>query len=156
MAKGQTPALTPEQADKYERVLQLKRAGLTFDQIAREVGYADRSGAKHAYDAAIKRTMGEEIASLRELEGQRMDELWRRGFQRALDPDTTTPQLATILGSLVAVSRRRASLYGLDAPRQVEVAGPDGGPLQTDVGEILYERLRRLREADVIDVDSDD
>ena len=48
------------------------------------------------------------------------------------------------MNTAVKVSQRRAALYGLDAPRQVEISGEDGGPLRTDVGEILLERIKAL------------
>jgi len=46
----------------------------------------------------------------------------------------------------------------LDASKQVAVTGADGGPVQTDVGQVLLERLRQLGEvvSDAIDVSSDE
>ena len=55
MAKGQTPALTPEQAERYREVVRLRALGLTFEEIAERTGYADRSSAKNAYEAALRR-----------------------------------------------------------------------------------------------------
>ena len=56
-------SITPEVAERYRRVVDLKKAGLTYDQIAHELGYADRSGAKRALDAAIDRWGTESIDS---------------------------------------------------------------------------------------------
>lgn len=143
MAKGQTPALTPDQAERYARVLDLRRAGLTFDQIAAEVGYAGRQGAKEAYDAAIRR-MGRETADdLRVLENERLDDLWRRAYGR-LTQTTDTDAFVKLQNAMIRISSRRAGLMGLDAPRQVEVTGAGGGALRTDVGDMLRERLRQL------------
>ena len=53
MAQGQSPALSPETAERYRQVVQMRATGLTFDRIAAELGYASRSGAKEAYDTAL-------------------------------------------------------------------------------------------------------
>ena len=44
-------SLTPETADRYRRVLELRVAGHTFDSIATMVGYQGRQSAKKAYGA---------------------------------------------------------------------------------------------------------
>jgi len=51
------------------------------------------------------------------------------------------------VNSAVKVSARKAALFGLDAPRQVEIAGEDGGPIITDVGRILLDRLEQLENS---------
>ena len=134
MAKGQTPALTPETAEKYRQVVRLKAAGLTFDAIANEVGYASR---------------------LRVLEGERIDELWRRIFQRILraeQEDVETHEIVNLLNSAIRISKRRSDLFGLDAPRQHTITGPNGGALEfvTDIGAILEERLNAIADRDPV------
>jgi hypothetical protein len=145
MARGQTPALQPEVAERYRDVVRLKAAGYTFDQIAERVGYASRSGAKEAYDAAIRWWGREEVDSLRLIEGERLESMWRRLYARiGNDPDMPTDELVSLINMAVKVSARRSSLFGLDAPRQVELTGEDGGPITTDVGTILLERIQAL------------
>ena len=145
MATGQTPALTPDQADKYVRVMELRRIGLTFEQIAKEVGYAGRQGAKEAYDAAIARMGREAAEDLRTLENERLTDLWRRAYTQLSKIDAKDVDALTKLESvMLRISQRRSGLMGLDAPRQVEVSGVNGGAIRTDVGDILRERLRQL------------
>ena len=141
--KGQTPALTKDQADRYRRVVQLRTAGVTFDKIAESLGYASRSGAKEAYDASLRRCGLEAVDEHRDLEDLRLEELWRRTFARIAEVDGDD-EFVKLVGAAVRVSKRRADLLGLDAPRQVEVSGANGGAMRTDVGEILRERLRQL------------
>ena len=149
MAKGQTPALTPAQAERYRRVVGLRAAGVTFDEIAAQLGYASRSSAKEAYDAALKRWGRDSIDELRDLEGHRLEELWRRTFRKLsqLDPDADIDVFVKLITASVRVSKRTADLHGLDAPRQLEVSGRDGGPITTDVGEILRARLAAFENA---------
>lgn len=144
MARGQTPALTPEQAERYREVIRLRTVGLKFHEIAERVGYASRSGAKEAYDAALRWWGREAVDDLRTIEGERTEELWRQTFARILSSPDSTNEFVALVNTAVKVSQRRAALYGLDAPRQVEISGEHGGPLRTDVGEILLERIRAL------------
>jgi hypothetical protein len=157
MAKGQTPALTPQQADRYREVVRLRAAGLTFDEIAERVNYKSRSGAKEAYDRALELYGREAVDSLRQLEGERLEQLWRYTFGRILSSPDSTHEFVSLVNSAVRISNSRASLFGLEAPRQLQVTGQDGGPIETDVGQILVERLRALGAGaelgDVIDVD---
>lgn len=152
MARGEKQQLTPEQASRYREVVRLRTAGLTLDEIAERTGYASRSGAKAALDSALKLWGQEAVEGLRTLEGERLEELWRRGFRRLLsNPDMETGEMVSLMGSLVKVSHRKAALFGLDAPRQMEVTGTDGGPIVTDVGRLLEERLQQLEQARAIE-----
>ena len=143
---GQPATLTPDEADRHRMVVDLKRIGWTFDEIAEHVGYADRSGAKRAYDAALKRWGTAAVEDVRASEGERIDQLWRRVSTAIaqLGKDADPNQLATLANSAIRISGARRQLFGMDAPRQVEITGEDGGPLRTDVGDILRERLRHL------------
>jgi hypothetical protein len=144
--KNATTALTPEEADRYRQVVELRRVGWTFDEIADHVGYANRSSAKTAYHAALRRWGTAAVEEVRASEGERIDQLWRRVSTAIaqLGPDADPNQLATLTNSAIRISNARRQLFGMDAPRQVEISGQDGGPLRTDVGEILRERLRQL------------
>lgn len=140
--------------------MRLRALGLTFDEIAQRVGYSDRSSAKNAYEAALRRYGREAVDDLRELEGIRLEDLWRRLMARlGSGEEFTVNELAQLLGAGVRVSQRRSNLYGLDAPRQVELSGVGGSPIATDVGELLKQKLVALKQTDelgsgtVIDAD---
>lgn len=144
MAKGQSKALTPDQAHKYREVVRLRAAGLTFDEIGNQLGYASRSGAKEAYDAALKYWGRESVDQLRTIEGERLEQLWRYTFGRILSNPDTTAEFVQLVNTAVRISGQRSSLFGLDAPKQVELTGENGGVIQTDVGRMLVERIRAL------------
>jgi len=151
MAKGQSPALTPEQANKYREVVRLRAAGLTFEEIGTQVGYASRSGAKEAYDAALRYWGRESVDQLRTIEGERLEQLWRYTFGRILSTPETTDEFVKLVNTAVRISGQRSSLFGLDAPKQVEVTGENGDPIKTDVGAMLVERIRALGYTDGFD-----
>lgn len=146
MGKVQTNR-TPETLAKYEEVIRLRSVGLSFQAIADRVGYAGRQGAREAYSQAIKLWGGDAVNELRVLENERLDHLWRQTMgqleqaQRSqADPET----VMRIINTANNLSKRRATLNGLDAPRQVELTGRDGEPLATDVGQMLRDRLALL------------
>lgn len=156
MARGQTPALTPDQAERYREVVRLRSLGLTYEEIADRVGYAGRSGAKEAYDRALELYGRESVDNLRALEGERLEGLWRQTFARVLQNPRTTSEFVALVNAAVRISNSRASLFGLEAPKQVEITGQDGGPVETDVGRILVERLRALGAVNELDVPDGD
>lgn len=130
--------LNVEQAQRQQKALELRNLGVGFDRIAQELGYSDRSGAWRAVKAALDRAVVEPAHEQRVIQSQRLDMLVRSALAAVLAGDLD--QISNVL----RVEKRRAELWGLDAPRSVEVSGPDGGPVKTDVGALLLERLQSL------------
>ena len=117
--------LTPEVASKYREVMRLRVLGMTFDIIADRVGYSSRQGAFGAAEReAIEVSYGVGGAEERVVV-------------------FATDVLAAVSGA-INVSRRKSSLLGLDAPRQLELAGVEGAPFVTDIGELLRERMEAV------------
>lgn len=114
------------QINKELRCLELKRAGETYDAIARAENYKDRSGAKKAVDRALARTLQEPADELRKIEGDRLDRLQTAYWDDAMLGDVAAGKM--VLG----VMARRASLYGLDVIK-LEHSGPAGNPLIIEV-----------------------
>lgn len=104
----------PSQIDREMKVLELRRAGLTWQRIADEVGYADHTGAYSAYKRAIKRTMQQPADEIREQELDRIDRL-----QLAAWPNAMKGNERAIL-AIVRLMERRAKLLGLDAPTRIQ------------------------------------
>ena len=74
------------------------------------------------------------------VQSEQLDDLWRRVFAAIAQGD-----LAQIDRAL-KILKRRADLWGLDAPRQHEISGPGGSSVRTDVGDLLIARLEELRD----------
>lgn len=105
---------SPELVDKELKVLELRRAGFTWQAIAEKTGYADHTGAYSAYKRAIKRTMQQPADELREQELDRIDRLQLAAWPNAMKGDVR---------SILAIARlmeRRAKLIGLDKPIKIE------------------------------------
>lgn len=104
----------PELVDKEIKVLELRRAGLTWQRISEETGFADASGAYLAYKRAIKRTMQQPADELREQEIDRIDRLQLALWPKAMKGDNAS------INTIVRLMERRARLLGLDTPIKIQ------------------------------------
>ena len=115
--------LTPSRAERYREVMELRCAGLSFEEIAKRTGYAGRQGAKKAYDAATKRWAVESVEQQRIIQSERLDRIFTQAYLQA----------------------RNGDMQAIDT-----LSGADGRPLEitTDIGRILEERINAIAERD--------
>lgn len=114
--------------DKQQKALELRKAGVSYAAIAKQLGYRGPSGAHAAVAAALKKTLQEPADEVRTLELERLDAMllaiWRQvkeGNHGAID-------------RALRILERRAKLLGLDAPVKQDI---------TSHGEALLVRLDR-------------
>jgi hypothetical protein len=119
--------ITPEEkAKELEakelKVLDLRRAGFTFQRIAEEVGYATPSGAQRALERIMSRNIPMAPEEFRWQELDRLDRMQVALWPRAMKGDDRA------IGTIVRLMERRAKLVGIDAPTkiQAEVVNYDG------------------------------
>lgn len=129
----------PEQLDRELQVLDLRRAGLTWQRIAQEVGYANHSGAYAAYKRAMQRTLQEPTDDLRQAEVDRLDRLQLAVWPKAMRGDHNA------IVTCVRIIDRRAKLLGLDMPIKIsqEVTVWEGGESIDRAVRDLAELLRQ-------------
>lgn len=132
--------LDVDTAEKQRRALQMRNVGIPYDRIANELGYSDKSGAWRAVDAAVKRAVVEPAEHQRVIMADRLDTLLQRSMDAFLRGDLDQ------IPNLLRIEKQRADLFGLNAPRGFEISGVDGGAIQTDVGQLLKEKLSALNE----------
>ena len=124
----------PELVEKEIRVLELRRAGLTWQSISEQTGYAEATGAYAAYKRAIKRVMAEPVEEVRTQELDRLDRMQVAVWNRALKGDDKA------INTVLRLMERRARLLGLDAAQRVqaEVITYDGsGDIDRDIERII-------------------
>jgi hypothetical protein len=124
------------------QAMELRKAGASYDQIARQMGYAQKSGAHHAVMRALKAALqarDESAAEMREMEAQRINAYLLGIYQKATHGDPRAIEVA------LKLSERMAALFGLDAPVRRELSGPDGGPIEVDNRVIVSEEERDQR-----------
>ena len=113
--------------EKAQQAVRLRKAGVTYDQIAAQLGYASRSSARRAVVRLLQANTVEAVGDLRTLEDGRLDDMLRAIYGAAVQGD-----LATI-DRILRISERRAKLWGLDAAVKQEITGADGGPLSITI-----------------------
>jgi hypothetical protein len=120
MSKTNATAITT--AQRRERILSLRLAGLTYAQIGSQVGVS-----KQAAHANVRKVL-DELAQwnrgatecLRALESERLDALARGIWVKAIGGDVQC------IDRMLAIMARRAKLFGLDAPTKIAPTTPDG------------------------------
>lgn len=95
----------------------MKRDGHSYDEIAKALGYANRSGAFKAVESLLTSMEVESVDSYRKVENERLDRLLRVHAQLADDGDTQAAQV--VLG----ITKERAKLNGLYAPVETKLSG---------------------------------
>ena len=100
-----------------QQAISLRMAGATVKQIADQLGYASEAGAYKAIMRELEQTaqdMSESTEAVRQLELKRLDQM-----QFPIWPSVIAGDQGAI-GTALRIQERRASLLGLDAPKQIE------------------------------------
>jgi chemotaxis protein histidine kinase CheA len=138
MSESKTSERRLKAAERQREALQLRAAGRTFEDIAKELGYRGPSGAYRAVQAGLKKTLQEPADELRRVECERLDRLMEALWERAI-----------VRGNVAAVDRvlrimeRRSRLLGLDAPSRLQLEGfwhsADGQLIKTTITAALQD-----------------
>ena len=96
--------------ERQRQALDRRLAGETYQQIADALGYKSKCGAYKAVDGALREVTREPAEAVRELELQRLDELYRAASPFAKNGE------AVMIAACLRIMERRAKLLGLDLP----------------------------------------
>jgi hypothetical protein len=135
------PAEREETYNKRRRAAELRRAGVPWTDIAKEVGYADRATAA----TAVRRLMVEqrdlaygEVELYRQESLERLEELFRIQFERARrGDDKATTQCRLIISQI-------GDLRGEKAPIKLEWTESDVDRLLREAQDEFERRAREL------------
>ena len=100
-----------------QQAIKLRMAGATLDDIARQLDFKSAAGAYKSVMRELKATaqdMGEGTEAVRQLELKRLDQMQFPLWPQVLAGDVAATTTAR------RIQERRASLLGLDAPKQIE------------------------------------
>jgi len=104
-----------EVREKDRQALELRKAGASYEVIAKQLGYADSSGAYKSVQRSMKTIIAEPTDELRQVEYERLNQilliLWERVQQGELGA----------IDRALSVMDRISKMYGLDAPKQTEI-----------------------------------
>ena len=111
--------------ERQAEALRLRKAGLTFEDIAQTLGYSDKSSAHKAVLAALRETLREPAEEYRELHRTRLEAIYAAYYPKALAGDE---KAAAICHRSLA---DLAELDGLNAPKRLEqrVGSVDDRPI---------------------------
>lgn len=113
----------PSVMEREARAVELKTAGKTYDEIAAEVGYTNRSAAHKAVIRALQRRPVESVDEMRSVEGSRLDALTVAVSKIIFDPEASYDEQIKAINAAVRISESRAKLFGINAPLKVETSG---------------------------------
>lgn len=130
----------PDERLRAQQCLKLRTGGLTWQEIADQLGYADRSGARKAVERLLDRTEFESVDEFRTLESDRLDALWRSYWSAALDGDLKAAEFC------LKISAQRCRLLGLDRPARVSI---EPGPAGEDFAVTAARLMTEIMDAEV-------
>lgn len=123
-----------ELAERRRKAVEMRKAGCSYDEIARALGFSNSGNAYHTVHKALKATYREPAEELRTLELERVDRLMRAIWPRAIKGDVDA------IDRVLKVMARRARLLGLDrnpAPVPPEVDTTVHGSFIEELGRRL-------------------
>lgn len=109
-ARQQTTPAQIGVAERRREALLLRKAGATYEEIARTVGYPSKGNACRAVKAAIRELTQEPAQEVLALELERLNDM-----QRGLWLDATRGRVQSV-DRVLAIMRQRAVYLGLDKP----------------------------------------
>lgn len=110
-------------AEKRKMALDLRRAGWSYDDIASEVGYANKGGAFKAVKQGIADITRESANELLELELARLDDLQAGAYDKARDGDLFA------IDRVLKIIDQRAKFLGLYDRKTDDTSGEVRGAL---------------------------
>jgi hypothetical protein len=127
-----------ESAERKRKALELKKAGLSYDEIAVQCGYSSRARAFEAVTRSIRELTQDVAKDVLVLELERLDRLQFGIWEKARGGDLQA------IDRVLRIMERRAALVGLDAAAAV-AAGLDGTSNPTvDAMTNLVREIRAL------------
>ena len=103
--------------ERQLKALELRKAGVAYEEIARALGFKWKSGAFAAVKRALKEVKREPCQELIVLEAERLDKMQTALWAKAIRGDYGA------VDRILRIMERRAELLGLDAPEKQEVSG---------------------------------
>lgn len=140
--QGRTDAA--EDAARRVKAVTMRLAGMTYEQVAEQAGYSDKSAARQTVMRALERVEQQRVDDLRALENARLDRA-----QAAIWPKVIGGDIKAV-DSFLRLSARRARMNGLDAPVSVTI-NPGTQAALTDA----LADLREIVLGEVTHVDDD-
>lgn len=118
-----------ERGWRTQQILSLRKAGWSFDQIAKKLGLSVKT-VRNLSDRVMRkfiRDQQEMVGEILMLEVARLDQMWSRLHELVIetpdgeDPEATLYERVKVMEQMIKIQERRAKLLGLDAPEKKQV-----------------------------------
>jgi hypothetical protein len=141
------PVLSESKLEKQRMALELRRAKLSYDAIAKQLGYVNATSARRAVYTAIRLVIREPAEEVLQMELDNLDRMqasiWPQAIQGDLDAQAR----------VLTIMDRRAKYLGLMQPEIVQQMVIVSTPEDKELADILAESRVRQR---VIEGELDD
>ena len=140
MSRKKAPS--PAILEKEIQIIELRRAGVTWERIAIQTGFKNASGAYKMYQRAAERMVRPHLEEYRDMQLDRLERMHQAVWMRAKEGDLRA------IDTALRISDREAKLLGLDAPTKItaEVTVYEGQQLIEHTARII-ELVRQSRES---------
>jgi len=126
--------------ERHQKALAMRRSGLLYAEIAKQLGYADRKSAQRAVMAELNAQGAEDAQVVRAMEAERLDTLFAVQWRKAVKGDGWATR------HCIEIMERRAKMLGLDAPlRQIVEYVPDS-IIEDEIAELTVKLAARAAE----------
>lgn len=120
---------------RASQLMRLRAQGYTYQEIADEVGYSDKSTARQALVKALAEHEVENVTELRKVENMALDQDQRVLVKLIQDDEVPASDRIRAIDARTRLSARRSRLNGLDAPVQVQLSAG----IEADLADALAE-----------------
>lgn len=138
---------------KAKAAVELRQQGLSWDDIAKVLGYPTPRQALVSVELALERELRttESQQFMRNMAGQRLDKMINSVWDRATDP--TQPDHLAYFDRARAVIQDHAKLFGYVAPQQTTVVSPASQALEAWAALMMKMQSPELQEADIFEAE---
>lgn len=135
-------------AARRSRAVTLRLMGFSYDEVAQQCGYTDRSTARKTVMRALDKYEAARVGEMRIEENARLDRAQAAIWPAVMKGDTKA------VDTYLRLSARRARMNGLDAPQQVAVTTGAQAALQDALADLRTVVLGEVLES--VEVPDDD
>ena len=125
VAPSATSVQRIEAIENSKRALELRKSGHTLDEIAAALGFDNTARVRRLIKKALSEVLVEEVEDLRKIEAERLEEIWQALKLKMIDERGNVS--LRVVSQMLAVSRERRKLLGMDTPIFVDRDPVDHG-----------------------------
>lgn len=109
---GSTFARSAQKQERMRQAFELRKAGVSYDDIAVRLGYKSRSGAYNAVKSVLDSVTQETSKELQTLHSERLNTMLMVAYRNAQQGDLRA------IDTVLRIMERQAAMTGIDAPKE--------------------------------------